>query len=105
MLDPAATLRLRVARDLESGSWRGPLTAIASQAWGAWSARSIARPLAWRDGARVIAIGGATLGGSGKTPLAIACARSFASRGSRVALVAHGYRASPGEARVVPAVE
>jgi tetraacyldisaccharide 4'-kinase len=50
---------------------------------------------------RVIAVGGATLGGSGKTPLAIACARHLAEAGVRVALVAHGYRARPGAARVV----
>ncbi len=50
---------------------------------------------------RVVAVGGATLGGSGKTPLAIACARALAERGERVALVGHAYRASPVAARVV----
>jgi tetraacyldisaccharide 4'-kinase len=53
------------------------------------------------SGARAIGIGGATLGGSGKTPLAIACARELARAGERVALVGHAYRASPGVARVV----
>jgi tetraacyldisaccharide 4'-kinase len=50
---------------------------------------------------RVVAVGGATLGGSGKTPLAIACARELARQGARVAFVGHAYRAHPGRARVV----
>jgi tetraacyldisaccharide 4'-kinase len=51
---------------------------------------------------RVVAVGGATLGGGGKTPLAIACARSLAlSIGARVALVGHAYGARPGRARAV----
>jgi tetraacyldisaccharide 4'-kinase len=49
----------------------------------------------------VIAVGGATLGGSGKTPLAIACAAALAAGGGRVALVGHAYRAAPGRPRVV----
>jgi tetraacyldisaccharide 4'-kinase len=49
----------------------------------------------------VVTIGGATLGGSGKTPLAIACARALSQHHARVALVGHAYRARPGEARVV----
>jgi tetraacyldisaccharide 4'-kinase len=49
----------------------------------------------------VVAVGGATLGGSGKTPLAIACAGELASAGASVALVGHAYRARPGRARVV----
>jgi tetraacyldisaccharide 4'-kinase len=54
-----------------------------------------------KEGVRVIAVGGATLGGSGKTPLAIACARAIAQTGARVVLIAHGYRARPGAARLV----
>jgi tetraacyldisaccharide 4'-kinase len=49
----------------------------------------------------VVAVGGATLGGSGKTPLAMACAREIASTGAEVAFVGHAYRAAPGRARVV----
>jgi tetraacyldisaccharide 4'-kinase len=49
----------------------------------------------------VVTVGGATLGGSGKTPLAIACAAYLAGAGGRVALVGHAYRAAPGRARVV----
>jgi tetraacyldisaccharide 4'-kinase len=50
---------------------------------------------------RVVAVGGATLGGSGKTPLAIACAREMAAIGARVAFVGHAYRARPRQARLV----
>jgi tetraacyldisaccharide 4'-kinase len=52
---------------------------------------------------RIVAVGGATLGGSGKTPLAIACARALYDLGARVALVGHAYHADPGGARVVTA--
>jgi tetraacyldisaccharide 4'-kinase len=50
---------------------------------------------------KVVAVGGATLGGSGKTPLAIACAAELARAGASVALVGHAYRARPARARVV----
>jgi tetraacyldisaccharide 4'-kinase len=50
---------------------------------------------------RVVAVGGATLGGSGKTPLAIACALEYAARGERVAIVGHAYKASCNAARIV----
>jgi tetraacyldisaccharide 4'-kinase len=96
-------VRRRVARLLEEGAWTGRVASGLATVWGAGAARSIARPLTWRSGLRVIAVGGATLGGSGKTPLAVACARALASSGARVALVAHGYRARPGRARIVSA--
>jgi tetraacyldisaccharide 4'-kinase len=51
----------------------------------------------------VVAVGGATLGGSGKTPLAIACAAELAGAGARVVLVGHAYRADPRRARFVSA--
>jgi tetraacyldisaccharide 4'-kinase len=63
--------------------------------------RTVTRRLQAPEGVRVVAIGGATLGGSGKTPLAVACARELASAGARVALVGHAYRARPRRARVV----
>jgi tetraacyldisaccharide 4'-kinase len=63
----------------------------------------VVRRLALPPGVRVVAVGGATLGGSGKTPLAIACAAEIAARGERVALVGHAYRAKPSRARVVSA--
>lgn len=49
----------------------------------------------------VIGVGGATLGGSGRTPVAIALALALRDRGLDVALVGHGYRGRVGAARVV----
>jgi len=43
----------------------------------------------------VLCVSGATLGGSNRTPLAIACARFLEDEGLRVALVGHAYRARP----------
>ena len=88
-----------IARRLERGEPGGSLAHVASQAWAA--AVNIERPLRWRSGARVIVVGGSTLGGSGKTPLAIACAEALHRAGTRVALVGHGYRAHPGRPRFV----
>lgn len=56
----------------------------------------LARPLRIPDGIGVLCVGGATLGGCGKTPLAIACAARL-----RASYVAHGYRASVRRARFV----
>lgn len=47
------------------------------------------------SGARIVTVGGAGLGGSGKTPLAVACARFLAGEGARVTFVGHAYRARP----------
>lgn len=92
-----------MARALEDGVVGGPLARAAARVWGRASASHVVRPLEVPDRARVavVAVGGATLGGSGKTPLAIACAREIASTGARVALVGHAYRARPGRPRVV----
>ena len=59
------------------------------------------RPVRVPDGVRTVTVGGATLGGSGKTRVAIAVARTLASRGERVVVVGHAYRARPGFARFV----
>jgi tetraacyldisaccharide 4'-kinase len=92
---------LAVARSLEEGRLDGTSARLLSRAWGPLAARAVARPLELPAGARVVAIGGATLGGSGRTPLAMACARALAAQGAPVVLVGHAYRARPGEARVV----
>lgn len=42
----------------------------------------------------VVSIGNLTVGGTGKTPLALWLARGLAARGARVALVSRGYRGS-----------
>lgn len=53
--------------------------------------------------ARVIGVGGPTLGGSYKTPCVLALALSLAKRGEAVAVAAHGYRARVrAPRRVVP---
>jgi tetraacyldisaccharide-1-P 4'-kinase len=63
--------------------------------------RTVTRRLEAPARVPIVAVGGATLGGSGKTPLAIACAEELAAAGARVALVGHAYRADPRRARVV----
>lgn len=73
----------------------------AASLWALIAARGVARPLRLPAGVRVFGVGGAVLGGAGKTPLAVAVARALAERGDRVALIGHAYRASPGRPRVV----
>ena len=97
----ADTARGRVGAGLERGSRSGALR-LAAAAWSAIAAARLARPLALPAGVRAIGIGGATLGGAGKTPVAIAVARALAARHA-VALVGHAYRAEPGRARGVAA--
>jgi tetraacyldisaccharide 4'-kinase len=91
--------RAWMARGLEEGRVRGPLAIMASRVWARCA--QVERPLQWRDDARVVAVGGPTLGGSGKTPLAIACAEELRLGGAKVALVGHAYGATPGRARLV----
>jgi tetraacyldisaccharide 4'-kinase len=93
--------RARFAARLESNAESGPAARLLASAWGAVSARGIARPLTIPSGVHAIGVGGASLGGSYKTPFAIALARALAARGIDVALVGHAYRARPGAARVV----
>jgi tetraacyldisaccharide 4'-kinase len=94
---------IAVARALERGELRGPAARLLSAAWGLVAAQRVVRPLPLPAGVRVVTVGGATLGGSGKTPLAIACALELAAqRGSEeVAYVGHAYRGDPRRPRVV----
>jgi tetraacyldisaccharide 4'-kinase len=96
---------LFVAQALERGALGGALSRgwarALSRGWGRVAARSVVRPVRWPERVRVVAVGGATLGGSGKTPLAIACARELAAASARVVLVGHGYRARVSRARFV----
>lgn len=79
------TLRRAVAALLE---WERP--------WPSWAPvpalASPIRRLALPSGLAVVGVGGATLGGSGRTPVAIALAAELALRGCRVVFVGHGYR-------------
>ncbi|WP_394843386.1 tetraacyldisaccharide 4'-kinase [Pendulispora brunnea] len=93
-------VRRALARSLEGGRFSGVPARAFERVWHRWSACRVARPLQVPDGIVTIAIGGTTLGGSGKTPLALACAR-FAAESQRVALIGHAYRATPGTARIV----
>ena len=90
-------IRLRAQQRLERGIAPGLLVRVAARAYA--SLVRVERPL--RCDVPTLCVGGATLGGSGKTPLAIAAARALAERGHRVALVGHAYRAQPGRARFV----
>ncbi len=65
----------------------------------------VARRVCLPEDARVVGVGGATLGGSYKTPLVLAIARKLASRGDRVAVVAHGYAVRASSARRVEATD
>lgn len=92
---------LPLALVLEEGRFDGPVARAFAAAWARIAERSIVRRVDLPAGVRAVAIGGATLGGSGKTPLAIACAAEIAASGVRVALIGHAYGARPGRARVV----
>jgi tetraacyldisaccharide 4'-kinase len=86
--------RERVTRSLESGSWDGPVARVLSRAWSEASKRSVVRPAVLPASVeRAICVGGATLGGSGKTRLAIAIAKFLKEEGESVAFVTHGYGA------------
>jgi tetraacyldisaccharide-1-P 4'-kinase len=79
----------------------GTFGPLGSLLWARTMGRTVRRTLPLPAGVRVIAVGGATLGGSGKTPLAIACAEHLAAMGARVAIVGHAYRAKPRRPRFV----
>ena len=96
---------------LETGRFAGPASRAVASAHALLARRAVARPLriparAAHEAALVtITVGGATLGGSGRTRVALACVRELAARGVQVALVGHGYGAAPGAARVVIAAD
>lgn len=94
--------RRALASLLETGALAGVWPKPFERALGALLARGIARPLDVPAGLSVITVGGATLGGSGKTRVATAVTRTLAEAGVNVVLVGHAYRAAPGSARVVP---
>ena len=93
-------LARQIARSLEQGR-DGPLSSVIATGWGEIARRRLVKELRFRPGASVLAVGGATLGGSGKTPLALACTEVLATLGARVAFVGHAYGARPGAARIV----
>lgn len=68
------------------------LAHVASGGVGRIATKFLNRTLHFPNGTRVIGIGSAALGGTGKTLVSIAYARQLAAQGHRVALVGHGYR-------------
>jgi tetraacyldisaccharide 4'-kinase len=91
----------RIAQILERGvAGPRPWHRGVSRPWLWTFGRSVARRLEWPPHVRVVAVGGATLGGSGKTPLAIACAMEL-SAVARTILVGHGYRGAVRRTRFV----
>lgn len=95
-------MRVELARRLEQAA-PGRKARAAVDVLAPVLARGLERPLRLPSGVRVVCVGGATLGGSGKTRVALACTESLADAGARVVLVGHAYRAKPGVARVVSA--
>ncbi len=96
-----ASFRREVAAWLEEGRLRGRLASRAARQWEK-RARPV-RSLRLPEHARVIGVGGATLGGAGKTPVVMQLARQLRDGGARVAIVASSYRAHPPTAvRVLP---
>jgi tetraacyldisaccharide 4'-kinase len=82
-------------------AWEG----LVERSLGRALARGVVRRLDAPGNVSIVGVGGATMGGSGKTPLAIECAAELARAGARVALVGHAYRATPGHARYVSPVD
>src|SRR5580698_6080578 len=86
---------LHLGETLERGTLRVPFSGLLAGAWRLAMTRTLRRNLRLPAHVRVLAIGGATLGGSGKTPLAIACAAELARLGVPTALVGHAHRGVP----------
>lgn len=103
MIVHATSARSVAARWLEAGAppWARGWSDALARIHAPFAARAVARPLAIPRGATIVTVGGATLGGSGKTRLALAVVRALARRGADVILVGHAYRAHPSRARIV----
>ncbi len=92
-------MRRALAERLESGTLDSLLARGLARVWQGVSAP--VRPLVLPRTAALIGVGGATLGGSGKTPVCLELARALAACGVRVAVVASGYRSRARNARRV----
>jgi len=93
----ADEVRRAIARELERGVDRAPAR-WASRAWRALA--DPVRPARLPGSGFVIGVGGATLGGSGKTPVAAALALALSAH-RRVAVAATAYRARASRELVV----
>jgi tetraacyldisaccharide 4'-kinase len=97
-------IRAAVAGYLEAGHGASRSSRVGgalASAWGAIEAGRVSKPVAIPARAKIIGVGGATLGGSYKTPLAVAVAEALARRGESVGLVGHAYRGHIRFARAV----
>lgn len=90
-----------MAHALEAGRFSNPLTRAVASALTPVFAAKLVRPATVPDGVSLICVGGATIGGSGKSRLANACARALPDS----VLVGHGYRAAVRRTRFVTADE
>ena len=82
------------------------LGVLASPLYGLGARRGRRRGMAARDArgrpaCAVVSVGGMTVGGAGKTPVAARLARGFAKRGFRTVLASRGYRGLADEAVTV----
>lgn len=96
-----ASFLRRVARSLERGHWSGGVSRSIAFALAPLAERALARPAVVPEHVALVCVGGATLGGSGKTRVALACTRALAESGARVVLVGHAYRAAVRKPRIV----
>lgn len=97
------SLSREAARALETGRWDGLFSRALASALAPVAARGLVRPASVPSDVALVCVGGATLGGSGKTRVALSCARELAARGALVALVGHAYRVAPRRAQTVSA--
>lgn len=89
------------AAALEAGRFASPLTRALARALDPLLAAGLTRPAAVPGHISLICVGGATIGGSGKSRLANACARALADS----IVIGHGYRAGDRRARLVSPTE
>lgn len=100
-------LRAYVGRCLERGPAPNIFFRMAESLWARAASYSLQQKFAAaakqsQSGPAFISIGGAVLGGAGKTPLAIELARTFAKQmGKRTVLISHAYRAPLKRANIV----
>lgn len=100
-------VRTAIARCLEEGTFSDPGSRLLARAHAVLASRAVARPLALPVRAPheprlvTVTVGGATLGGSGRTRVALACTRALARHGAAVVLIGHAYGGTPGGPRVV----
>lgn len=81
-----------IAEALETGAFsRFPMARATARIYGAVAAARLTKTIALPPGALVVGIGGAHLGGSGKTVLAGVVADFSAKLGAKVVVVGHGY--------------